>query len=166
MQNQEELLRLGSKTAKDGFRNETDVIDKFNNWQEDHTAQEWLVVMGYILEEIDYVKAFKIQGSYKADIQVSVEIKIKNLKDIQNIQIKLVSNKSGFNQIDKRWADKYQELWDIPNEVLTILKHFTGELPPYIINPRDSRRMFLDEFLPTERTMLRNGGLITHRVAN
>ena len=71
MQNQEELLRLGSKTAKDGFRNETDVIDKFNNWQEDHTAQEWLVVMGYILEEIDYVKAFKIQGSYKADIQVS-----------------------------------------------------------------------------------------------
>jgi hypothetical protein len=29
-------------------------------------------------------------------------IKLKHLTDIQNLQVKLVSNKSGFNQIDKR----------------------------------------------------------------
>ena len=36
---------------------------------------------------------------------------IKYLTDIQTLQVKLVSNKSGFNQIDKRWVEAYQDLW-------------------------------------------------------
>jgi len=143
-----DLIKRGSKTAKDRFKNENDVVDKFNNWQNDNLAKEWLKSMNYNLNEIEYVKASKIKGNFKADIQVqiNVEIKLKKLLDVQNLQVKLVSNPAGFNQIDKRWVDKYVELWNIPNEITKILKHFTGELLPYIKNPKDERRMFMNEF--------------------
>ena len=99
--------RLGSKTAKGGFKNEKDIIARFNNWKSDETAQNWLVTMNYILSEIEYVKAIKIDGSYKADIQVQVTIKLKQAIDCENLSVKLVSNPNGFNQIDKREVDKY-----------------------------------------------------------
>ncbi len=148
-----DLIKRGSKTAKDGFKNENDVVDKFNNWQNDDLAKEWLKAMNYNLNEIEYVKASKIKGSFKADIQVqiNVEIKLKKLLDVQNLQVKLVSNPAGFNQIDKRWVDKYVELWNIPNEITKILKHFAGELLPYIKNPKDERRMFMNEFTNDEQ---------------
>lgn len=41
----EDLVALGSQTARDGFRNEQDVADKFNNWVEDEEAQKWLLIM-------------------------------------------------------------------------------------------------------------------------
>ena len=83
----------GSQIAKDGFRNEYFVIDTFNAWQNHSLAQEWLIAMGYKIDEIEYVKAEKITGSYKADVQVLITIKLKKLMDCQNIQVKLVSNK-------------------------------------------------------------------------
>jgi hypothetical protein len=151
-----DLVKKGSQTAKDGFQNENDVIDKFNNWKNDEFAKEWLKAMNYNLQEIEYVKASKIKGSFKADIQVqiNVEIKLQKLLDVQNLQVKLVSNPAGFNQIDKRWIDKYVELWNIPNEITKILKHFTGELPPYISNPQDERRMFMNEFTESEQKLV------------
>ena len=147
---------LGSKVAKDGFKNEYFVIDCFNNWKNNNYAQKWLEAMDYHLEEIETVKAHKIIGSYKSDVQVEVRIliKLKNLTDIQNLQVKLVSNKSGFNQIDKRWVETYQELWNIPDNVVRILKHFTGELPPYTQNIKDHRRMFIDELLEQDQQAL------------
>jgi hypothetical protein len=78
----------------------------------------------------------------------------KKLTDIQNLQVKLVSNKSGFNQIDKRWVESYQELWNISNNVVRILKHFTGELEPYEKNTKDSRRMFVDELSKQDQRAL------------
>lgn len=39
-------------------------------------------------------------------MQVQVTIKLKEAIDAQNLQVKLVSNTKGFNQIDKRWVDK------------------------------------------------------------
>jgi hypothetical protein len=153
-----DLVKRGSKTAKDGFNNENDVIDKFNNWQNDDLAKEWLKAMSYNLNEIESVKANKIKGSFKADVQVqiNVEIKLKKLLDVQNLQVKLVSNSAGFNQIDKRWVDKYVELWNIPNEITKILKHFTGELLPYIKDPKDERRMFMNEFTNDEQKLIVN----------
>jgi hypothetical protein len=56
-----------------------------------------------------------------------------------------VSNPQGFNQVDKRWVDKYVEMWNIPADVVDLLKLFSGEKTPNIKNGRDSRRMFLDE---------------------
>lgn len=151
----EDLVALGSQTAKNGFKNEQDVADKFNNWQEDEDAQKWLGIMKYKLEEIEYVKAEVISG-YKADVNVKVQVKLKKALDTENIQVKLVSNKKGFNQIDKRWLKSYDEMWDIPEDVYKLLQHFTGELPPYKEGTRDKRRMFLNEFTEDERDLVLN----------
>lgn len=109
--------------------------------------------MQYRLEEIQWIKATVI-SEHKADINIQIQIKLKQALDTQNIQVKLVSNKKGFNQIDKRWVDSYVKLWNIPNDIAEILKYFTGEKPPYIPNPKDKRRMFATEFTNEEQEKL------------
>jgi hypothetical protein len=153
-----DLQARGSKTAKNGFRNELFVIETFNNWKGSELAKGWLKEMNYNLLEIDEVKAVKVSGSFKSDVQVQINvcIKLKNTVDIQNISVKLVSNPQGFNQIDKRKVDKYIELWDIPADIANTLKRYCGEIKPEISNTRDSRRIFLDEFRDKERLDLIN----------
>lgn len=109
--------------------------------------------MEYNLDEIEFVKAVVLSG-FKADIQVQVTVKLKEAIDTENIQVKLVSNLKGFNQIDKRWVDKYVEMWEIPNDITQLLKEYTGELPPKINNPKDKRRTFADEFSEKDRNKL------------
>jgi R.HinP1I restriction endonuclease len=58
--------------------------------------------MGYDLAKIEKVVAVKITGSFKSDIQIQVSIFLKELVEVQNISVKLVSNERGFNQLDKR----------------------------------------------------------------
>lgn len=141
----QDMVLLGSNTAKNGFKNEQDVVDKFNNWKKDADAKDWLKLMGYVLSKIEYVKAVKLSG-YKADVNVRVMIKIKKAEDIENLQVKLVSNPHGFNQIDKRWVDKYVMMWNIPKDVTEILKKFTGEIKPKSTKGlKDKRRMLLSE---------------------
>lgn len=149
------LVKLGSQTARNGFKNERDVANKLNNWQKDEDAQKWLKIMQYNLDEIEYVVAEVIHG-YKADVNVKIQIKLKTALDIENIQVKLVSNKRGFNQIDKRWLKNYKDMWDIPEDVYKLLMYFTGELPPYRKNTKDERRMFLNEFTEEERNLVLN----------
>jgi hypothetical protein len=146
---------LGSQTAKNGFLNEDDVVNKFNNWKSDEDAQKWLLIMQYDLNEIDYVKAVKLNG-YKTDVQAQITIKLKDAIDCQNLQVKLVSNSKGFNQIDKRWVNKYVEMWNIPTNIEYLLKKYTGEIEPNIPNPKDKRRMFANEFTETEQKDLLN----------
>jgi hypothetical protein len=148
-----DLIKRGSQTAKDGFKNEEDIIKKFNNWKKDKDAQTWLILMKYDLSEIEYVEAVKISG-YKTDVQVQVTIKLKKAIDIENLQVKLVSNLKGFNQIDKRWIDKYAEMWNMPTQVVSILKRYTGEEKPTIKNPKDKRRMFANEFSEVEQKVV------------
>ena len=156
--NLKEMIALGSKTAKGGFSNEQDVIDRFNDWEKDKTAQEWLIEMNYKIDDIDFVKASKVRGQYKADIQVriTIVIKLKSQEDLQNLQVKLVSNPQGFNQIDKRQVDKYVEFSHIPPDITKILKLFTGEIAPTKNNLRDPRRMFLDEMSESDQNKLIN----------
>lgn len=138
------LVLRGSQTAKNGFKNEKEIADKFNHWKTDAEAKQWLAIMQYDLNDIEYVKAVVLTG-YKADINVQVQIKLKSAVDTENIQVKLVSNSRGFNQVDKRWLSHYKALWNIPDDVYEILEYFTGEKPPYKTNTRDTRRMFLNE---------------------
>ncbi len=156
--NLKEMIALGSKTAKGGFSNEQDVIDRFNDWEKDKVAQEWLTEMNYKIDDIEFVKASKVRGQYKADIQViiTIIIKLKSQEDLQNLQVKLVSNPQGFNQIDKRKVDKYVEFWNIPQDITKILKLFTGEIAPTKNNLRDPRRMFLDEMSESDQNKLIN----------
>lgn len=151
-----DLVKKGSETAKAGFQNEEDVVRIFNQWQTNQLAKDWLAAMNYNLNDIEYVKAEKIKGSFKADIQVQVKviIKLQSLIDCQNIQVKLVSNEKGFNQIDKRWLAKYREMWDIPNNVYKILQYYVGELLPYKSNTKDKRRMFINEMRDDEKSIL------------
>lgn len=65
--------------------------------------------MEYTLEEIKFVKAIILKGNFKSDIQVQITIKLKEAIDVENIQVKLVSNLKGFNQIDKRWVNEFSE---------------------------------------------------------
>lgn len=147
------LVKKGSQTAKGGFKNEQDICNKFNNWKTDNDAQRWLNIMQYDLNNIEYVKAFVLYG-YKADINVQVQIKLKSTIDTENIQVKLVSNKKGFNQVDKRWLAHYKEMWEIPDNIYKLLQYYTGEIKPYKNNLRDSRRMFVDEFTQEEQKAL------------
>lgn len=151
-QEQRDSFILGSETAKGGFRNEDDVVNKFNNWKKDKDSQHWLEIMGYNLKDIEKVIAVKLHG-YKTDVQVQITIFLKKAISAENLSIKLISNKKGFNQVDKRWVAKYKEMWDIPEEVITLLKKFTGESKPddTKIDLRDERRMFLDEISEEEQ---------------
>ena len=146
---------LGSTTAKNGFANEDDIVSKFNNWKKDEDAQKWLLTMEYDLNEIEYVTAVKISG-YKTDVQVQVTIKLIKEIDVQNLQVKLVSNLKGFNQIDKRWVDKYIEMWNIPTKISNLLKLYTGEIVQDEIQTKDARRMFANEFSDKDKKLLIN----------
>jgi|TARA_Y100000310_G_scaffold266455_1_gene277950 hypothetical protein len=142
--NEKELF--GSETAKGGFRNEDEIISKFNDWKNDKVSQKWLIAMRYVIKEIEYVKAIKITGGYKTDVQVQVTIKLKEAIDCENLSVKLVSNPQGFNQIDKREIDKYVQMWNIPKDIESILRLFTGKTKPENKSGlKDPRRMLLTE---------------------
>ncbi|PAF47822.1 type II restriction endonuclease [Helicobacter sp. 12S02634-8] len=144
MTDKENKILLGSQTAKNGFANEQDIANKFNKWQDDPEAKNWLRIMGYVLHDILWVKANILSG-HKSDVNVIIQINFKTKQDTQNIQVKLVSNKTGFNQIDKRWLSSYGQLWQIPQNIYTILQYFVGEKEPFCATPKDKRRMFFDE---------------------
>ena len=48
-----DLVLKGSQTAKNGFKNEKEVAEKFNRWETDIEAQQWLVIMQYDLNDIE-----------------------------------------------------------------------------------------------------------------
>ena len=62
-----DLVEKGSQTAKNGFRNEDDIVKKFNEWEIDKDAQNWLILMQYELSEIEFVEAVKISGYKEID---------------------------------------------------------------------------------------------------
>ncbi len=132
---------VGSQTAKNGFKNEDEIRDKFNNWKTDEDARVWLAAMNYNLAAIESVIATKPHGE-KADVEVRVKTRSGERKE--GISIKLVSNTNGFNQIDKRWLATYAKMWKMPDGVREALKLFVGETPPNRTS-RDANRMFLNE---------------------
>lgn len=75
---------FGSLIAKNGFLNEKKVAQKFNDYSNDRDAQIWLMIMGYDLNKIEYVKVNVLSG-YKADINVIIQIKLKQALDSENI---------------------------------------------------------------------------------
>jgi hypothetical protein len=148
-----DLVKLGSETAKNGFKNEDIVIKKFKDWKTDTDSQNWLKLMSYSLSEIKKVDAIKLHG-FKTDVQIKITIYLEEAIHAENISVKLVSNPKGFNQIDKRWVDKYAELWDMPKDIIHLLKLFTGEIKSKKIGLKDERRMFLSEMNVEDATKI------------
>ncbi len=132
----------GSRIAKDGFRNETEILDKFNNWKNDTEAKKWLEIIGFELKNIRAVEAIKPHGK-KSDLR----LKITTSSGVftEGISIKLVSNPKGFNQIDKRWVSDYEKMWEITEDIVESLKYFVGEKLPYK-KSKNKKRMYLNEF--------------------
>ncbi len=151
------LVRIGSETAKGGFANEKKIAKKFEHWKKDKESQKWLKIMGYGLKKIKKVKAEILHG-HKTDVQIKVTITLKNLISVQNLSIKKANSDADYNQIDKRWVKNYTALWEIPENIVTLLKIFCGEISPSELlkegkitqkkydNLRDKRRFFMDEF--------------------
>lgn len=150
-------ISLGSKIAKDGFKNEQDIVFKFNNWQNDVEAKDWLEALGHNPTDVTLVRAIKVKMpiEVKPDIQVTIQSRTKGLF-VEGISIKLVSNLSGSNQIDKRWIDTYAQMWTIPNNIVSLLKEFTGEKTPSRSGLRDKRRTYFNEMTPQERNSIIN----------
>lgn len=149
-----DLSEIGSTTAKGGFANEKTIRDKFNNWRKDKEAKIWLKIMGYELRRIRSVEAIHIPPKgQKADVQLRIAIRIGNIIKIENLSLKKTNSDADYNQVDKRWVDSYQELWNFDDKIRLGLKLFTGEIKPtrrYVgyIKLRDKRRAFLDELRP------------------
>lgn len=135
----------GSQTAKDGFKNEDEIRDKFNNWKSDSDAREWLKAMGIDAKSVESVVAAKPHGK-KADVEITVK-SIDGPTYKHGISIKLVSSANGFNQIDKTWVATYAKKWKMPQAVHDALKLFVGETPPTKTG-RDPKRMYLNELEP------------------
>ncbi len=152
-----DLIRIGSETAKGGFANEKEIAKKFINWKKDKEAQKWLKIMDYKLKEIKKVEAEVLHG-HKTDVQIKVTITLKKLISVQNLSIKKTNSDADYNQIDKRWVKNYTELWDIPQNIVILLKIFSGEISPTELlkegkitkqkynSLRDKRRFFMYEF--------------------
>ena len=156
------MAMTGSQIAKGGFENEQEVADKINNWRTDKDAQQWLKTMMYNLDEIVLVKASKIgEKGYKSDINITIEIEITkknkkaNLVSVENVQVKLVRGKKGFNQVEKRKVNAYVDMWHIDDKTKELLMLFDGELPPRAAG-RNPKRMFINEFTADEQEHLYN----------
>ena len=176
---------LGSRTAKGGFRNEKVICNKFNNWKNDNEAKQWLTIMGYDINRLDSVTAIHIparikksdldrfgiteQDYYrfskfqKADAQIKIIIKIGDILKIENLSLKKANSDADYNQIDKRKVDDYQTMWRFDDKLAIWLKLFTGELIPHEnieiidkIQPRDERRLFIDEMPENIQTKIIN----------
>lgn len=134
-------VELGSTTARGGFQNEDEILDKFNTWRTDADARAWLKAMNYKTANIKSVTAAKLYGE-KADVEVAINTELG--EQVEKISIKLVNSPKGFNQIDKRWLATYAMMWKMPAKVVDALKLYVGETPPQK-NSRDGKRMYLDE---------------------
>src|SRR5690606_24838686 len=84
--------KLGSDTAKGGFRNEDAIRDKFNSYRSDDDAKAWLREMSYDPKDIISLRAEKPHGE-KADVEVAIETKAGIRRE--GISIKLVSGQQG-----------------------------------------------------------------------
>ena len=165
--------QLGSMTAKGGFINESDICRKFQNYKTDKEAQIWLTIMGYDYHKINLLTATQIpvrinkekallfgitEEKYeetvkykKADIQIKIEITIKNVTYVENISLKKANKTAGFNQVDKRPVPTYQKIWHFDDSIAYWLQCFSGAILPsaidnqYISTYKNKKRLFLDE---------------------
>lgn len=162
--------KIGSETARGGFKNESDMVKKFNNYSHDSIVQEWLLLMGYKYQLIESFKALPIPpriprekalelGSTKekfddtikykkADIQIQLEIQLEGIIYRENLSLKKANATANFNQIDKRSVETYQKMWGFSDNVLRTLKKFTGATIPNETEKhslKDERRWYLTE---------------------
>ncbi len=70
-------------------------------------------------------KAYKVKGSLKSDLQVSF-----NGSDVTVAIAVISAGTGGGNQVERKPVDSYRKDQDLPDEMIRILKLFTGTIKP------------------------------------
>ncbi len=70
-------------------------------------------------------RAFKVKGSLKSDLQVSF-----NGSDVTVAIAVISAGTGGGNQVERKPVDSYRKDQDLPDEMIRILKLFTGTIKP------------------------------------
>ncbi len=138
-----------SDIAKSGFITEEQVVSEFNNWKESTITPQWFKQIK--ISDIKHVAAHTTRSlgkNTKADVLVTI--------NGTQIGISVKKFKASFNQLDKRRIDSYEEMWNIPDNVSTILRKYCGEegfrpIDHKRTNVRDTRRYFLNELDQSEQ---------------
>ncbi len=151
----------GSSVAKRGFNNEEDIADKFRNWKSDEDAKKWLEIMGYVIKDIKKIEVENLKRNVKSDIEITIHSP--NGIFNEGISIKRAKKSANYNQVDKRWVEKYKEKWDMPQEVCEALKLFVGrnkfrpkDIGMSLDNLKDERRLYFDELPKENREALKS----------
>ena len=156
---------MSSEGAKGGFQAETNFINLVNNeWKTSSILKSIFHDMNIEFDNVEHMTCEKpIKHNVKTDCFILISYLLKNDKNIHNISIKLVSSKlkKGFNQIDKRWIKSYAELLNIPDDIVFLLKLYTGEKQvseypnkPQILKDKKQRRLFADEMIIDDQKKL------------
>ena len=157
----------GSKTAKDGFNNEKEISNKFNNFLDDTDAKDWLEGFGYLFSDIKSIKSEvipnkltklylngkdipivqydELQTFKKADILVQIELFSKISIFTHKISCKKADQSANYNQLDKRKVSKYKSFWDFDEDIKYGLELFTGEIKAEEIKSKRNNRLFMNE---------------------
>lgn len=145
-----------SEIARSGFIAEDQVVGEFQNWGKSKIAKQWLTSMEFTnIKSVSAKTTRSIGDNSKSDVLVTVN-------SFRTVGISVKKFTASYNQIDKRWVDDYQKLWDIPHDVVIILKKYCGAegYRPIDANMsqqvRDDRRYFLTEMKEIERQKILN----------
>lgn len=100
---------LGSKTAKGGFANEKSICKKFNSWENDNEAQEWLKTMGYSIDKLSSVKAIQVPTRIKKTNLSEFEIDEKEYEGLTKFKKADAQN----NKFEYKMCNCPRESWEI-----------------------------------------------------
>jgi hypothetical protein len=120
----------GSEIAKSGYKNEHDIVEMFNKWQDSQDAKKMLEQMGYRPDTLSMqdVKAVKIPGTVKSDIKITIK------GEDKFISAKKYIPTADYNHVARSSVDNYHKIFNFDQHTLQCLKVFTGEQLP-CVNP-------------------------------
>lgn len=118
-------MTSGSLAAQGGLDTEKTIILKFNNWTNDPDVPRWLNFMGYSSPTVSSVKAVKPNNQGKTDVLITVERE--GLINRELLSIKTTKSESGGNQLTRFWPSVLKERYGLNDNLITILRNFTGE---------------------------------------
>ncbi len=108
----------------------------------------------------DYVRGVDARTTRSIGINTKADVLVTVNGDIvKGISVKKFT--ASFNQIDKRWVDRYADIWNMPYDVVTIIRKYCG-VKGYrptdlgVVDVKDTRRFFLTELSDVEQLTILN----------
>lgn len=137
----------GKKGATRGLAIEHVVADDLMNWKTNPKGAYLIQKMGYVLPELTGVKARKIPGGNKSDVQVTLQYFYKTVRE--NLSVKSSGKKNGSNQLTRFYPQDLHDRYGFPQDCVRTLEEWTGLAfweNPYVI----PKRILLNEVDPAK----------------